>query len=196
MATKRQTEVSKLIEKAGTSAVVKGNNEELAAISALAKLQHEAALSVAACEDRLKDAKDLLRQIAEVDLPEAMLACGVKQFVTDDNLEIKLKPDVTVGISVANRDSAMEWLVEHGFGGLIKSDLSIHFDREELESAKELANTLAQQGLEPELSQSINHQSLKAFVKERMADAEAAEPFPLDLFGARPYNVAVVKPRK
>lgn len=174
---------------------VSASNEGLALISSLAQAQYDAALKVAHLEDDLKEAKDELRKVSEVDLPEAMKECGVKDFTTTTGLKITLKEDVNVGIAAARKEEAYEWLKANGFDGLIKSDLSLHFDRDHVKDADKLVAQLSKKGYEVEFNQSVHYQTLKAFVKERMADTEQ-EAFPLDLFGARPYQVAVVKPRK
>lgn len=196
---KKKAKAGALLDMMGEHAAnvqVGATDEGLALISGLAQAQYDAALKVAECEDELNEARNELKKISEVDLPEAMKQCGVKEFTTSDNLVIKLKEDVNVGISVSNKEAAYKWLVDHEFGGLIKSELDIKFGREQLEDAEELAEELREKGYDIDLSQNIHYQTLKAFVKERMADTESGVEFPLDLFGARPYQVAVVKPRK
>lgn len=200
-AKKRNANESALLEMMGDHAEkpVAVTNEGLALVSSLIKLQFDQELKVAQLEDDLKEAKKRLSQTSEVDLPEAMKQCGVKSFVTEDNLEVELKEDVNVGISEANREPAYHWLKSHEFDGLIKSDLAMHFDKDQLEKADKLVEALRKKGYEVEVKQSIHYQTLKAFVKEQLADGERYtqdDPFPMDLFGARPYQVAKVKPRK
>lgn len=175
---------------------VKASNEGLALISSLAQAQFDAALKVASLEDDLKEAKRELAKISEVDLPEAMKENGVKDFTTTTGLKITLKEDVNVGITEAKREEAYNWLTENGYDGLIKSDLALHFDRDHLKDAEKLVAQLGKKGYDVEFKQNVHYQTLKAFVKERMADTESETPFPLDLFGARPYQVSVVKGKK
>lgn len=175
---------------------VGASNEGLALISSLAQAQYDAAVKVAELEDQLKDAKKELAKVSEVDLPEAMKECGVKDFTTTTGLKITLKDDLNVGITEAKREEAYSWLRDNGFDGLIKSDLALHFDRDHLKDAEKLVAQLGKKGYDVEFKQNIHYQTLKAFVKERMADTEADVQIPLDLFGARPYQVAVVKPGK
>lgn len=198
MAAKKQTNQQALLDKmAGhTDVAVGASNSGLAEISALAKAQYEAAMNVAELEDALKEAKKTLRRISEEDLPQAMEQVGVLDFTTSDGLAITLKPDVQCSIPAPRREEAYEWLISNGFGGIIKSDLELMFDREERAKAEKLAEQLTKKGYTVTLNSSIHAQTLKAFVKERMADTEAELEFPLDLFGARPYKVATVKPRK
>jgi hypothetical protein len=198
MATKKKKEAA-LIDMMGEHAggvKVGASNESLAQMSALAQAQWEAAVKVAKAEDELDVAKKAFKQISETDLPEAMKVCGLKEFVTSSDLKITLKEDVNVGIAAPRREEAYSWLTDHDFGGLIKSDLSLHFSKDDLKKATKLAEQLTAKGFEVDLTQNIHYQTLKAFVKERMADTEADYEFPLELFGARTYQVASVKPRK
>ena len=177
------------------------SNAGLAVVASIAKLQHEAALRVATLEDDLKEAKAHHRKISEVDLPEAMAEYGLKTLVTVDDLEVKLKDDVNVNITKEHQPAAYDWLMKHGFSGLIKAEISISFNREELNNAIKLADKIKKQGYEPLMSQSIHAQTLKAFVKEQLAiippdNTPPDKLFPSDLFGARPYTVATVKSRK
>jgi hypothetical protein len=125
-----------------------------------------------------------------------MREVGIKTFTTTDGLVINVKPEVQVSISVANRPAAYQWLIDNGFGGLLKLDVELHFDRGDREKAEKLAEQLRKKKLDVNIHQSIHAQTLKAFAKERIADTESDIEFPLELFGARPYTVASVKLKK
>lgn len=181
---------------AGVAAEVGASDDALASISKLAKAQWDAAVRVAELTDELKTAGDHLRKIAEVDLPEAMRAAGMESFKTTDGLEIAVKPDVKVGIPKAREQEAYDWLRENNFDGLIKSDVDVTFSRDEIKKAQKLVDQLNKKGFSVTFNQGIHYQTLKSFVKERMADTESEIKFPLDLFGAFPYTVATVKPTK
>lgn len=191
--TKRAAAVKKL---GGETAQVNAADAGLALVSRLAQMQRDAELKVAAAEDALAEAKNNLKQIAEVDLPEAMREVGLETFVTEDGLEVKRKDEVECSISEANRPAAFSWLIAHQYGGLIKLDVAMHFDRGEQKKAEKLAEQLRKKGLDVNVKQTIHPQTLKAFVKERIADTESEVPFPLELFGAFPYVKATVKPKK
>lgn len=196
-AKKKPTQVQNLMDQmAGVAAEVKSSDGALARISEIAKTQFEQMVEVARLEDALKEAKKVLFTISTVDLPEAMKEAGIEEFTTTDGLEIKTKPDVQCGIPAPRREEAYEWLIKHDFGGIIKSDLELLFDREERKKAEKLAADLTKKGYTVTLNNSIHAQTLKAFVKERMADTESGIEFPLDLFGVFPYTVATVKPKK
>lgn len=172
------------------------SDQSLSLISALAELQLQLQRDVAAAEDALAAAKEALRQVQEVDLPEAMKEAGVKTFTTTDGTVVTVKNEVQAYISEANKPAAYQWLIDHGFGGLLKLDVELHFDRGDRERAEKLAAQLSKKGIDTVLKQSVHPQTLKAFIKERIADTESGIEVPLELFGARPYSVASVKPSK
>lgn len=169
----------------------------LALVSSLARLQLQRQLAVADAEDAVTAAKESLRQISEVDLPEAMREVGLDTFTTIEGLIVTRKNEVQVAISVANRPAAYQWLIDNGFGGLLKLDVEVHFDRGDRDKANQLAEQLIKKGVDVDVIQSVHAQTLKAFAKERIADtSEDHVEFPLELFGARPYTVAIVKAKK
>lgn len=197
MAAKKQTAKASLLDAmAGVTGDVAASDSALSSISALAKAQYDAALRVADLQDELKAATDLLEKIAKTDLPEAMRVVGMKSFKTTDGLEITVDDDVKVGIPEINKERAYAWLRDNNFDGIIKSDIDVTFNRSELKKADKLADQLRKKGYSVSFNQGIHYQTLKSFVKERMADTESDIKFPLDLFGAFPFTVAKVKPTK
>ena len=165
----------------------------LAEVSRLAKLQHEAELYVASCEDELQEAKDALRQIKEDDLPTAMLEAGLKKFTTEDGLIVERKSAFTASITKINEPMAYNWLKENGFAGIIKTNLDAHFDRGDSKKADQIVALLRKKGVDVDVKETIHASTLKSFVTERMEDTESDLKFPQELFGCYPYNVATVK---
>lgn len=190
---KKVSKVTKVVAAQQDVPPTQATNAELTLVSSLAQIQLQRELDVARCEDALRDAKDALRQVSEVDLPEAMREVGIKTFTTTDGLVINVKPEVQCSITVANREAAYQWLVDNDFGGIIKVDVSVHFDSGQQDRAHKFADQLTKKGADVKLEQTVHAQTLKAFVKERIADTESNVPFPLELFGARPYTKATVK---
>ena len=197
MAAKKKTNKQNLLDAmAGVTGEMQTGESAIARVSSIAKTQFDAAVQVAELEDQLKKAKAVLFTISTVDLPEAMKEAGLEKFTSTDGLEISVTPDVICGISEARREAAYEWLIKNNFGGIIKSDVDVMFGRDEREKALKLVEQLRKKGMEVSLSQSIHAQTLKSFVKERMADTESDIKFPLELFGVLPFNKATVKPSK
>jgi hypothetical protein len=148
-----------------------------------AREQHEAAL--AECE-RLKAA---VVRIEQVDLPELMQEMGLSSFKLQSGETVDLTQDVSCGISEAVRPSAHHWLIEHGFGGLIKAEVKVSFDRGDITAAQVFAATNG-----GELIDRVHPSTLKTFVKERM---EAGDMPPEELFGIHPFHrVKIAAPKK
>lgn len=197
MAAKKTTKKQNLLDAmAGVTGEMATSDSAIATVSKIAKTQFDAAVRVAELEDLLKKAKDELFQISTVDLPEAMKEAGLEKFTSTDGLEISVSKDVQCGIPAARREEAYEWLAKNGFDGIIKSDLDVVFGRGERAKAEKLLEQLRKKGLEVTFNQNIHAQTLKSFVKERMADTEAKVEFPLKLFGVFPFDKATVKPTK
>ena len=123
-----------------------------------------------------------------------MAELELTKIVLDSGEELSIASEVFAGISVADRDSAYGWLEEHGFSGLIKGELTIGFSRLELPRAEALVKELVAAGHPAVLVKNIHAGTLKAFVKEQLAQTELE--FPMELFGARPVKVAKIKPPK
>lgn len=172
------------------------NDASLSTVANLAKQQFDAAQKINDLSEQLAEAQKTLKRISETDLPEAMRECGISTFTTTDGIVIDVKEEVAVGIPAPRKEEAFEWLTQHGFGGLIKSVIDVPFTREERKKAEKLAQQLRAKGYDVSLGSSVHYQTLKAFVKERMADTESEVEFPLDLFGAFPYTVATVKKKE
>ena len=196
MAAKKKNQQALLDSMAGLSADVQTGDNSIAKISLIAQAQYDAAMRCAELEDELKGAKGDLFRISTVDLPEAMREAGLEKFTTTDGLEIGVSREVMCGISEARREAALSWLVSNGFGGIIKSGVDVTFGRDEGEAAEKLVEQLKGDGLDVAFNQSIHAQTLKAFVKERMADTESEAEFPLELFGVFPFDKATVKASK
>ena len=161
----------------------------LGEISALARMLVDYDREVDEAEAKLKELKEHARRVREESLPGAMEQLGLKELRLASGERIEIKQDVYASIPKDGQGAAFEWLEGNGFGGLIKTEVSVSFGRDERLAARELAETLVAQGLVADVSSSVHVQTLKAFLREQLAEAR---PIPLDLFGARPVSVAKV----
>lgn len=155
----------------------------------LARALVEADAGVDEAEGALKDAKERARVLREETIPAAMQEMGLEEVKLETGQKISIKQDVYASIPAASKGAAYDWLNEHGFGGLIKVEVSTTFAKGEQEQAIKLHKQLAAQGLQPDLDQSVHAQTLKAFLREQIA---AGNNIPLDLFGARPVWTAKI----
>ena len=150
--------------------------------------------AVEAADAEHKKAKDRQRQLEENDLPELMRELGVTDIKLKDGSAVKVVDEVSCSITEANRPKAHAWLVSHGFGGLIKTNVVVAFARDERDQAADCAKTITDNtGREAEVAESVHAMTLKSFVKEQLA---AGMTLPEALFGIRPYAKAKITPPK
>lgn len=161
----------------------------LSEMAELARALLDADKDVERVEGDLKDAKERARVLREETIPAAMQEMGLEEVKLETGQKISIKQDVYASIPAASKGAAYDWLNEHGFGGLIKVEVSATFAKGEQDAALELHKQLLAQGLQPDLDQSVHAQTLKAFLREQIA---AGTNVPLDLFGARPVWTAKI----
>lgn len=159
-------------------------------MSALAHALRDAEVAVEDAEQRLKDAKERERLLREETIPSAMQELELKELVLESGETISVKQEVYASIPKANQQPAFKWLDDNGFGGLIKVEVSVVFGKGEKDDAIEFADHLRANGMAPEFSEGVHAQTLKAFLKEQIA--EGRKDLPLELFGARPVWTAKV----
>jgi hypothetical protein len=173
-------------------------NEELAPateekslkrVVSMATLMVQQAEAVKRLEATLKDAKAELLRMEREDLPELMREIGLSSVKLADGSTVEVVEDVECAISEERRPAAHAWLTEHGFGGLIKTQVITAFDRGELETAVEYAaRASAAFPDHPALVKDTVHPAtLKSFVKEQIA---AGAALPYELFGVHPFSRA------
>lgn len=168
----------------------------LAEVSELCSLLVAAERSVKDKELELSIVKARAQRLREDAIPMAMSELGIDSLQLNTGESVKVKQDVFCAIPADGKEQAYGWLESNGFGGLIKTEVSVSFGKGELEDAVSLANRMREEGMAAELSRSVHAQTMAAFLREQMADPEASKSFPLDLFGARPVWIAKVSPPK
>lgn len=163
---------------------------DLAAVQLMANKQLDLERQVVEAEKNLSDLKEQLRHVKEETIPMMMQELDLQDFTLSTGEKVKCKREVYASIPAANKEDAYNWLVEHDFGSIIKTEMVAEFGRGELEKAQSVQLALAAQGLTTSLTQSVHAQTLKAFLKEQI---EAGKDIPLDLFGARPVWTTEIK---
>lgn len=141
-------------------------------------------------EETLKSRKERARKLREEYIPSAMAELGYNEVKLDSGEKVTIKDEVYASVPARSKPLAFQWLRSHGFDSLIKTDLKVTFGKGDDEAAKKLREELTEEGLNFNTTENIHPQTLRAFIKERLRDGE---DIPLDLFGAQPVQVAVVK---
>lgn len=142
-----------------------------------ALLEAEVALAQQKHELTLLEREDIPAMMAELGITELKLASGQR---------IQVKEDVDCKITDFNRDKALTWLIEHGYGGIIKTEVSVNFGRGERDKAQLLAADILEHtiGQDVAVVETVHPSTLKAFVRERLM---AGDAIPMDIFSVVPY---------
>lgn len=169
----------------------------LARVTELGRVMLLRQADVAAAEAALTAAKEALREVETVDLPELMKEVGLSSFTMPDGTRIEVRNEISCAITVEKRPEAHAWLRSHGFGGLIKTEVAASFAAGESELALEAAESIADAfEREVDVIEVVHPATLKSWVKEQI---EAGTPPPFELFGVFPYDKAkatMPKPKK
>jgi len=178
------------------------SSEQLAAVVALAKQMLEHEQFVRRAEEALKAEQEMLRQIKCVDLPNALLAAGLREFTLDSGEVISSEEKVYANISAERTAKAHAWLREYGYGDLIKNQITFDFKAGQEPEVLELLQAVQSHFPKVPFSrkEAVHPATLKVFVRERIAERELpreeGDPtppeFPEELFGAHRANEAKV----
>ncbi len=161
------------------SLAVEATDGEIRRIAELANKQLDLERSVASLEETLKAEKEKLRVVQEHDLPDALAEAGISEMKLADGSRVKAEPFVHAHISKANVDEAHAWLIDNGFGELIKREVVAKFGRGDNKFEKAKAALIAE-GIVPDTKEAVHHQRLRAFAKEQI---EKGTDIPTKLFG-------------
>ena len=136
--------------------------------------------------------KATVLQLEREDLPALMSEIGVREIRLNSGKKITVQEDCEAKISDKNKPAAFRWLLDNGFGGIIKVLVEVQFGKGEHDQAQRVAEALQKKyrNNQVSLEENVHPSTLKAFVKERMT---AGDPVPVDLFGVYVYNKAVIK---
>ena len=127
-----------------------------------------------------EDAKEVVRELAEEVIPQALESLGLDEIRTASGLKVSVKETVHARLSQETKAEAIAWLDQNGHAGLVKRKVQIDFDREESEAAMALLEEL--QGKFPAVyaDETVHPSTLRSFVKGLVEDGE---DFPRELFG-------------
>lgn len=167
-------------------------NDNLKRLVELAELQVSIETDVARLEAELSERKESLRRVSEEDMPDLMSELGVTEFKLASGRTVKIKEDIRFEAIDARREKlpgAIDWLTRHGYSGIVKSSVIATFAKGEKEEAEKVLEQLQAEGYAATIDEGIHPQTLKSFIKERLQNEES---IPLDLFGAYPFNKAVI----
>ena len=144
-------------------------------------------------EENLKKRKKDLDVISAEVIPTMMSEMGLSQLKLMDGSMIDVKPFYNATITVANRESAFNWLRQNGLGDIIKNEMVVSFGRGEDNKAAEYAELAKSQGLQPAQKLKVKPMTLKALVRQRI---EAGQEMPTEIFSIFVGNKTTIKRKK
>jgi len=144
-------------------------------------------------EENLKKRKKDLDVISAEVIPTMMSEMGLSQLKLMDGSMIDVKPFYNATITVANRESAFNWLRQNGLGDIIKNEMVVSFGRGEDNKAAEYAELAKSRGLQPAQKLKVEPMTLKALVRQRI---EAGQEMPTEIFSIFVGNKTTIKRKK
>jgi len=145
-------------------------------------------------ETELETAKSVMKDIAEVRIPQATDGMDGK-FNLGDGRELTVKEEIRSSIAGDKREPAIEWLDAHNYGHIVKRQVIVEFAKGETERTTKFLEAV--KGLEKELGMlvvktnfSVHHATLNSWVKEQLNEGTN---LPVDVFGIFRQRTAKVK---
>jgi len=141
-------------------------------------------------EEQLKQKKKNLEHLSGEVIPTMMSEMGLSHLKLMDGSSVDVKPYYSANISIANKESAFNWLRNNGLGDIIKNEILVSFGRNEDNKAADYANLAKSHGFEPTQKLKVEPMTLKALVRERL---EAGKEMPTELFNVFVGNKTTIK---
>ena len=137
-------------------------------------------------EDDLSAAKKQLNHLNTSVIPDMMAEIGMDEC-TQRGWKIKVAEFVSGSLpkDAEKRARAIQWLEANEGGDMIKSTLSVTFNKSQHNEALSLAGQIEQEGFAPSIESGVHPQTLAAFARERMKNGEEVDTEILGLFTGR-----------
>lgn len=161
-------------------------------VASLARAMLDAEALVEIQTVALKAANERLRLLREETIPCVMEELGLDSLKLSTGQVLSVKQEVYVSLpkDEALRALAFDYLLTHDGANLIKTEVTVQLDREQWDEAVKLCKQLEEDGYAPLLEQNVHPQTLKAFIRECLAEQT---PIDLNIFGARAVMTAKLK---
>lgn len=157
------------------------DDASLAQVSDLAQRQLALEDEIADLEARLSERRERLNRITFDELPAALAELGLRDIRLSNGARVEVQDFVQASIPERRREAAHAWLRDHGFGDLVKHELTVTFAKGEDAEAATAARVLEEHGWHPADRERVHPSTLKAFLREQIREGTE---IPLDLFGA------------
>lgn len=146
-------------------------DDDLFKISKLAKTQIEKEREIEKQTEYLKQLQNDLKVIREDQLPDLMMALGLKEFKLITGERVTIKEAIFTSITEANKPAAFTWLRKKKFGDIIKNDITVKLTGGEDKKVAMVLKFFAKEKTLRDLAvvnkSSVHAGTLKALVKEQ-----------------------------
>ena len=166
------------------------SDEQIKTIAMLADEQLLLAEEIETYTELLKTKQAAYRKVAEVDLPAAMSAAGVREFKLQNGRGVSIETALFASIPKKNKKAAVQWLVDHGQGSIVNEDVIVRFEKGQQEKVQALVDLLFEKHMTPEVNENVNTGTVKSIIKELQSEGVEV---PLELFGAYWKTEAKIK---
>lgn len=143
--------------------------------------------TVTSAENALKQAEDRNEDLALRLIPAIMADLGLSEIRMADGRTLSIAPQYFGSVAQTRMPAAVEWLAARGMDGIVKKEVVIS------DFSPEMLTSLANNGIDYTLKQTIHPSTLRAFVRERLEQND--QDFPKELFAASVVNRAVLSDR-
>ena len=170
-------------------------DSKLNRISTLALKQLELERKLTELNDTVAKTTEELKQVAEVDLPNALTDAGMLDFTLLDGSKIGIEEKLIASVPKDQKSDFFGWLVEHNHGDLIKRTVEIAFGRGERAIAEKVLEYLRTTYPKAKVSdnEDVHWQTLRSFVREQLAKDVVLPP---SLYVDRPRRAVITVAEK
>lgn len=192
--------VTDLLESVG---VPEASDTELKQVAELVSAYAENDALIAELDAKIKAAKAAKVNYEENLLPAALDQVGLQHLVTTDGLTVEVAEQVHSNVTEARRPDAMQWMKDHGHEGMIKSELSIRYEKGQEALAAECYDMLVEWHAERQTDamisvlENVHPRTLSAWIKRTYTefnpeDDDESELPDAEIFGVYRRRVATV----
>lgn len=142
-------------------------------------------------EELLKELKKSQNHILMVSIPELFESMGnLESFKLKDGRTIKVTGDISISIPSGKEEEAYSFFGDNDYGGIVKNMISVATGKGEEELANKTRKALSRGKIAFDEKRGIHASTLKATVKQLMADGKK---IPEDCFNLFSYSKTVIK---
>lgn len=124
-------------------------------------------------EEEFESAKSKVLQLRTQALPQLLDEAGIPGLDLDESTRVERDTEIYCSISKDNQQAAAKWLRENNLGSVVKENILIPIDKGDTERVKRITKLLISSKISFAELSTVHPQTLKALVKERLADGKA-----------------------